>query len=62
MPIRTRDLKVVLARRERTSGVAIEKSVFSTVARWSGPSQAKSMRSSVLSRAVDQGTPQVGRA
>jgi len=46
--------------KERTSGVAIEKSFFSTVARWSGPSEAKSMRSSVLPRAtIDQGTPQL---
>jgi hypothetical protein len=28
-----------------TSGVAIEKSVFSKVPRWSGPSEVKSMRS-----------------
>jgi len=52
MPIRTRDLKLCSWSRDRTSGVAIEKSVFSTVARWRGPSEAKSKRSSVLPRAA----------
>jgi hypothetical protein len=60
--MRMRDLKLCFSRRESTSGVAIENSVFSTVERWSGPSEAKSMRSSVLPRAVDQGPLQVGRA
>jgi hypothetical protein len=57
MPIRTRDLKLCLWSRGRTSGVAVEKSVSSKVPRWSGPSEVKSMSSSVLPMAtVDQRT------
>ena len=51
MPMRTKDLKSRLPISERNSGVTIEKSDFSMVARRSGPSDARSMRSSVLPRA-----------
>jgi hypothetical protein len=50
MPMRTRDLNSWLSISERNSGVAIEKSDFSMVPRRSGPSDARSMRSSVLPR------------
>jgi hypothetical protein len=58
MLIRARDLESCSWSKERTSSIAIEKRVFSMVARWSGPSEAKSMRPSVWPRAVDQRTPQ----
>jgi hypothetical protein len=54
MPMRTRDWNGRLLSTERNSGVAMEKSVFSTVPRWSGPSEARSRRSSVLPRAADR--------
>ena len=52
MPMRTKDLKSRLPISEMNSGVTIEKSDFSKVARRSAPSDARSMRSSVLPRAT----------
>ena len=52
MPMRTKDLKSWPPISEMNSGVAIEKSDFSMVARRSGPSDARSMRSSVFPRAT----------
>ena len=54
MPKRMRDLKPRFSINERNSGVPIEKSVFSMVARCSGPSGARLRRSSVFPRAAVQ--------
>ena len=49
--LNARDLKLCWWSWEMSFGVAIEKCACSTVARWSVPSEAKWMRSSVLPRA-----------